>query len=236
MRQSQKSNRPRNKNGRKPAGGPSLNRVYESSGPEGKVRGTPQQIVEKYQSLARDKSTAGDRVMAEAFLQHAEHYMRILTAAQPARSEERAEERVQDERSTDDRMQDEPRAEEGRAAEARFEESGEDSDGAIESLAVIGDEDQGGDDRVDLVETPENAGENRRDDESGEGGRRRRRPVRRARAEGDAEDEAAAAPPRTRRRRTPRAAAAPAEPQDSAAAVESGPSEGGDGEPVRAAE
>lgn len=82
----------RQKNGRKP-NGPSPNRVYESTGPEGKVRGTPQQIIEKYQSLARDKSTSGDRVMAESFLQHAEHYMRILTAAQPQVAPQRRDER-----------------------------------------------------------------------------------------------------------------------------------------------
>ncbi|MEL6479755.1 MAG: DUF4167 domain-containing protein, partial [Pseudomonadota bacterium] len=58
------------------------NRVYESAGPEGKVRGTPQQIIEKYLTLARDAQTSGDRVVAENFLQHAEHYQRILIQAQ----------------------------------------------------------------------------------------------------------------------------------------------------------
>ena len=92
MRQSQKNNRARSKNGRK-SNGPSINRVYESTGPEGKVRGTPQQIIEKYQSLARDKATAGDRVLAESFLQHAEHYLRILGAAQAAQTQPRRDER-----------------------------------------------------------------------------------------------------------------------------------------------
>jgi hypothetical protein len=82
--------------GRKPSN-PSPNRVYESSGPEGKVRGTPQQIIEKYQSLARDKFTIGDRVMAENCLQHAEHYIRILTAAQ-AHQARRNEQRDRDDR------------------------------------------------------------------------------------------------------------------------------------------
>lgn len=97
MRQPQKNNRARNKSGRK-SNGASVNRVYESNGPEGKVRGTPQQIIEKYQTLARDKATAGDRILAESFLQHAEHYARILTAAQanyapsPRREEEPEEE------------------------------------------------------------------------------------------------------------------------------------------------
>jgi hypothetical protein len=77
MRPQQKPNRTRGRGNRKPSGN-NVNRVYESSGPEGKVRGTPQQIIEKYLSLARDAQTSSNRVMAENFLQHAEHYQRIL--------------------------------------------------------------------------------------------------------------------------------------------------------------
>lgn len=53
---------------------------FESSGPEVKVRGTAQQVLEKYQSLARDAFSSGDRILAEGYLQHAEHYYRILNA------------------------------------------------------------------------------------------------------------------------------------------------------------
>jgi hypothetical protein len=88
MRSSQKSNRARGRGGRKPNGS-NVNRVYESAGPEGKVRGTPQQIIDKYLSLARDAQTSGDRVVAENFLQHAEHYQRILIEAVGAREERR---------------------------------------------------------------------------------------------------------------------------------------------------
>ncbi|SES90997.1 DUF4167 domain-containing protein [Oceanicella actignis] len=95
MRASQKPNRNRGKNNRQ---GKSLgnvaNRVFESNGPEGKVRGTPQQIIEKYEQLARDAQTSGDRVMAENFLQHAEHYARLLSAAQ-AEAQQRAEQHAQ---------------------------------------------------------------------------------------------------------------------------------------------
>lgn len=80
MRSPQKNNRTRGR-GRSKGNGNSANRVYESTGPEGKVRGTPQQIIEKYLSLARDAQTSGDRVIAENFLQHAEHYQRILIQA-----------------------------------------------------------------------------------------------------------------------------------------------------------
>lgn len=69
-----KANRPRTL-------GNIVNRVFDSSGPEGKVRGTPQQIIEKYQTLARDAQLSNDRVAAENFLQHAEHYTRLLAEA-----------------------------------------------------------------------------------------------------------------------------------------------------------
>jgi len=88
MRPSQKSNRSRGRGHRKPNGN-NINRVYESAGPEGKVRGTPQQIYDKYLSLARDAQTSGDRVVAENFLQHAEHYQRIIVEAQGAREDRR---------------------------------------------------------------------------------------------------------------------------------------------------
>ena len=59
-----------------------MNRVFDSSGPEGKVRGTPQQIIEKYSQLYRDAQLSNDLVAAENFQQHAEHYARMLTEAQ----------------------------------------------------------------------------------------------------------------------------------------------------------
>ena len=59
-----------------------INRVFDSSGPEGKVRGTPQQIIDKYYQLARDSQLSNDRVSTENFQQHAEHYVRLLSEAQ----------------------------------------------------------------------------------------------------------------------------------------------------------
>jgi hypothetical protein len=62
------------------------NRAFDSNGPDGvKVRGAAQHIYEKYQQLARDAGSAGDRVLAENYLQHAEHYFRVLRAMQPQR-------------------------------------------------------------------------------------------------------------------------------------------------------
>jgi hypothetical protein len=58
-----------------------LTRSYESNGPDVKIRGSAQQVAEKYTTLARDAQSAGDRVMAENYLQHAEHYNRIIATA-----------------------------------------------------------------------------------------------------------------------------------------------------------
>jgi Domain of unknown function (DUF4167) len=57
-----------------------LSRSFESNGPDVKIRGTPAHIAEKYISLARDAQSSGDPVLAENYLQHAEHYSRIIMA------------------------------------------------------------------------------------------------------------------------------------------------------------
>jgi hypothetical protein len=67
-------------------GGIPLNRnhVFDSNGPDLRIRGTAQQLFEKYLQLGRDATGAGDRVMAESYFQHAEHYFRILNAMNQA--------------------------------------------------------------------------------------------------------------------------------------------------------
>jgi hypothetical protein len=59
------------------------NRAFDSTGPDVKIRGTAAHVYEKYLQLARDAGSQGDRVMAENYLQHAEHYYRILMAQGP---------------------------------------------------------------------------------------------------------------------------------------------------------
>jgi len=56
------------------------NHVFDSNGPDLRIRGTAQQLFEKYLQLGRDAASSIDRVMAESYFQHAEHYFRILTA------------------------------------------------------------------------------------------------------------------------------------------------------------
>ncbi|WP_422378467.1 DUF4167 domain-containing protein [Roseibium sp.] len=81
MRPGNQSNKRMRGRGRK---GPNpLTRTYESNGPDVKIRGTAMHIAEKYQQLARDAQASGDRVMSENYNQHAEHYLRIVAAAQP---------------------------------------------------------------------------------------------------------------------------------------------------------
>ena len=82
MRPPGKSRNRNKNNGRRPNPGNVINRVFDSAGPEGKVRGTPQQIIDKYLSLAHDSQLSGDRVSAENFQQHSEHYSRLLLDAQ----------------------------------------------------------------------------------------------------------------------------------------------------------
>lgn len=126
-----------------------VNRVFDSSGPEGKVRGTPQQIIDKYNQLARDAQLSNDRVAFENFQQHAEHYTRMLSEAQ--------------------REQDQRREQQEREHEARRAERGEQRNNADQQPRVDADGDQpvvveapATDDVMDvsgsdtgLVETPE---------------------------------------------------------------------------------
>lgn len=94
MRPNQQNNknrsRGRNNNGGRKHGNP-LSRNYESNGPDVKVRGNASHIAEKYLQLARDAQSSGDSVMAENYLQHAEHYFRIISAAQAQQGMQRTE-------------------------------------------------------------------------------------------------------------------------------------------------
>ena len=76
MRQGQQNRRGRGRSNRK--GQSPLTRSFESTGPDVKLRGTPSHVAEKYMSLARDALSSGDPVLAENYMQHAEHYNRII--------------------------------------------------------------------------------------------------------------------------------------------------------------
>jgi hypothetical protein len=79
MRNGQK--RMRGRNNHRKSQNP-MTRVYESNGPDVKIRGTASHIAEKYIQLARDAQSSGDPIAAENYYQHAEHYFRLIAAAQ----------------------------------------------------------------------------------------------------------------------------------------------------------
>jgi len=76
-------------------GGYNPNRTFDSSGPEIKIRGSASHVYEKYLQLARDANSSGDRVMAENYLQHAEHYYRIMAAAAAQQAQYAAQQAAQ---------------------------------------------------------------------------------------------------------------------------------------------
>lgn len=143
--------RSRNKNNRNNRSvGNVLNRVFDSSGPEGKVRGTPQQIIDKYQQLQRDAQLSGDRVAAENFQQHAEHYARMLGEAQ----KEMDAKREQQER--------ENREKQAQRDQERSERQDRDGgDDVADPMVDAGDDqpqpDMASNGDAELVETPEEA-------------------------------------------------------------------------------
>jgi len=79
MRQGTSSRRSRGRGNRKPHV-PIKNQTFDSNGPEIRVRGNANQVLEKYLAMARDAQSAGDRISAENYMQHAEHYYRIINA------------------------------------------------------------------------------------------------------------------------------------------------------------
>ena len=81
-------NRQRSRNGGRKHVNP-LSRNFESNGPDVKVRGNAAHVAEKYLQLARDAQSSGDSVMAENYLQHAEHYFRIVSSAQQVQNGQR---------------------------------------------------------------------------------------------------------------------------------------------------
>lgn len=193
--------------GRKP--GNTSNRNMESNGPDVKIRGNAAHIYDKYMQLARDASSSGDRVMAENYFQHAEHYLRIVQSAQAKREEQDAEEARNQPRRPDnaDRRDD--------GAQPDTAEAGGEGEGRSRARRGRGrrrDEPAAqptaGDDPLQVV-NPEadgdgEAGEAQTDDadSNDEADAPRRGRGRRRRAEA-AEDGEAEAKPRRRTRRTP---------------------------------
>ena len=162
--------RSRNKSNRNRSVGNAVNRVFDSSGPEGKVRGTPQQIIDKYTQLARDAQLGNDRVAFENFQQHAEHYQRMFNEAQ----REQEVRREEHERQNRERQGDRDRDRGGQREQDNRQREDQQGDPARspqpDIIEPAGQGDSG------LVETPEAKSESR-----GEGAAAPRKPTRKPR-------------------------------------------------------
>ena len=91
MKHNASNRRPRNnRNNRgRSGGGNGRSQVFDSNGPEVRIRGTANQICEKYLTLAKDARSSGDFVMAEGYLQHAEHYQRVINSFEEAQAQQK---------------------------------------------------------------------------------------------------------------------------------------------------
>lgn len=162
MRSSKSRSRNKNNNRNRQSGN-NMNRVFDSSGPQGKVRGTPQQIIEKYSQLARDATLSNDRVAAENFQQHSEHYTRMHAEAQreidAKREVQEREHRERQQVRTEQNQQGQPQGgDSGRDNQQRAVQTHEPHAGVIdpsnaaqpEIIPPMAEQDDSG-----LVETPE---------------------------------------------------------------------------------
>jgi len=78
MRQGPNNRRSRGRGPRRPHNGNPRQQTFDSNGPDVRIRGNAYQVLEKYLAMARDATSAGDRIAAENYYQHAEHYYRIV--------------------------------------------------------------------------------------------------------------------------------------------------------------
>lgn len=99
-----------------------LTRSYESNGPDVKIRGSAQQVADKYATLARDAQASGDPVMAENYLQHAEHYNRIIAAAQSQQQALRESREEQQQQQADGEAAEQADADTNKAPQAPSED------------------------------------------------------------------------------------------------------------------
>lgn len=185
--------RSRNKNNRNRPSGNIVNRVFDSNGPEGKVRGTPQQIIDKYNQLARDAQLSNDRVATENFQQHAEHYLRMLAEAQreiDARREEQ-ERQNRDRQAERDRERAARMERQEREASAVPADMNDPAEAPQPDVVMdVADSDDSG-----LVETPENSGGDKQKQQ------RRRRPQPQQSADAEQAGEEQPAPRKPRRKK-----------------------------------
>ena len=166
------------------------NRALDSNGPDVRIRGTAQQIYDKYQALARDSASSGDRVKAENYLQHAEHYFRVLRSLQGPQQQQQQQTYDQSQNDSDvDGDQPsigEPREQRHNAANGDDDSESKDAAESSENAAET----------EKSARRKDGADENNGADNDGEAKPRRRRRPRRPREEdsGETEDQPDTAP------------------------------------------
>src|ERR1700709_628895 len=102
MRNNRNNNTSNNNNNNNRRGQNPMTRVFESNGPDIKIRGTASHVAEKYVQLARDARSSGDPVAAENYNQHAEHYFRLIAAAQEQFRQNQPQPRTENEMTSED--------------------------------------------------------------------------------------------------------------------------------------
>ncbi len=148
--------RSRSKQNRNRSVGNVVNRVFDSSGPEGKVRGTPQQIIEKYNQLARDSQLSNDRVSTENFQQHAEHYQRLL--GQALKEQEARRESIERENRERQAERDRERQEKSQQLDRDTSTNEEFGQDPVQPEQLDSSEVSISDDKFSTLETPETEG------------------------------------------------------------------------------
>lgn len=106
-RNNNNNNNSNNNNNNNRRGQNPMTRVFESNGPDIKIRGTASHVAEKYVQLARDARSSGDPVAAENYYQHAEHYFRLIAAAQEQFRQNQPQPRTENEMASEDSGDDE---------------------------------------------------------------------------------------------------------------------------------
>ena len=189
MRHNQ-NRRSRGRSGRK---GPNpLTRAFESNGPDVKVRGTAAHIAEKYMALARDALSSGDNVAAENYFQHAEHYNRIIAAAQAQSQQGQPDFRPRDGGD-----------EEGYAGDGSM--NGRSMDYGRDDRGYYGDSDEDGDDAPPPHQQASHQHQHRQPQQQGaQQQTRQQQPPQDQERERQGSDQQASEPERPRRRRRPR--------------------------------
>ncbi|MEO3389349.1 DUF4167 domain-containing protein [Mesorhizobium sp. CAU 1741] len=218
---SNNNNNNNNNNGGRKGPNP-LTRSYESNGPDVKIRGSAQQIAEKYTTLARDAQSSGDRVMAENYLQHAEHYNRIIMAAQAQMPQPQQRDNRDDDDMDDDGDEGGGNNQPNSGEQDRQQHQHARSDGSGPQPVI-----EGVPAEVALNQQGNSGQESRDDAPRSENAPRGRAKAKTEADNGDDTEEAQAAPRKPRRPRRPRVKAG----EDGAAPNEEEPSSGSD-EPV----